>query len=121
VGKSPSPVVDSGSDSEDADSISEFAAKVHIQDLIDVIIELHNEGDSSPLITKVGCKLKERYPQLFFKGCATRLTHEAARLNLVKVVGNPPQRRVSYDPKDLQSYLDLARSRDTVDGDDMFF
>jgi len=121
VGKSPSPVVDSGSDSEDADSISEFAAKVHIQDLIDVIIELHNEGDSSPLITKVGCKLKERYPQLFFKGCATRLANEAARLNLVKVVGNPPQRRVSYDPKALKAYLELARSRDIEGDDDMFF
>lgn len=58
--------------SPQASSLSEVAARIHLRDFIYVLTELHTAGDQTPLLTKVGSRLHERYPKLFSKGTLAR-------------------------------------------------
>jgi len=84
--------------------LSDSSAKIYLDDLIHIILDLHEAGNTQPLITKVGSKLKERYPQLFSKGLASRLATEAQRMGLLKIGGRPPKRYLIFKASDLEIY-----------------
>jgi len=62
--------------------LSEPAAQVHLQDLIDTLLDIREGGETKPLTSRVGHELSRRY-QFFKAGMTGQLSRLAEDVGLV--------------------------------------
>jgi len=79
--------------SDNVSLLSENAVKVHLQDLIDVLVEIREGGEHMPLVSRVGIGLRKSY-SFYRPGMARQLLNTARKDGLVRLHGHGPKGRV---------------------------